>query len=69
MALQLRMPGTTREGGTYPTLHEDIASGDLLVPGHTVTDREDVAQLQHVLNGELFVRVPRALPARLTPKE
>ena len=37
--------------------------------GPTVTGSEDLTQLQHVLNDELFVRVPRALPARLAPKE
>jgi hypothetical protein len=69
VALQLRMPGTTREDGTCPTPYGDVARGGLVKHGCPITDLEAVPQLQHVLKGELFVRLPHALPARLAPKE
>lgn len=69
MALQLRLLGTTSEEGKCPTLYEDLASGDIVVQGYTVTDAEDVAQLQNVLAGESFVRIPRELLTRFAPKE
>ncbi|MBZ3907329.1 hypothetical protein [Streptomyces griseiscabiei] len=69
MALQLRMLGTTSEDGKCPTLYEDTETGDIVVQGYIVTDPEDVAQLQNVLEGESFVRVPRELLTRFAPKE
>ncbi|MFE2684027.1 hypothetical protein [Streptomyces mirabilis] len=69
MALQLRMLGTTSEDGKCPTLYEDVATGDIVVQGYTVTDPEDIAQVQHVLDGESFVRIPRDLLTRFAPKE
>ncbi|MER5472529.1 hypothetical protein [Streptomyces sp. NPDC002685] len=69
MALQLRMLGTTSDDGKCPTLYEDVATGDIVVQGYTVTDPEDLAQVQNVLDGESFVRIPRALLTRFAPKE
>ena len=69
MALQLRLLGTTSDEGKCPTLYEDLTSGDIVVQGYTVTDPEDVAQLQNVLDGESFVRIPRELLTRFAPKE
>ncbi|MEW1831118.1 hypothetical protein [Streptomyces sp. NPDC088196] len=69
MALQLRLLGTTSDDGKCPTLYEDLATGDIVVQGYTVTDAEDVAQLQNVLDGESFVRIPRELLTRFAPKE
>lgn len=69
MALQLRMLGTTSDDGKCPTLYEDVATGDIVVQGYTVTDPEDVAQLKNVLDGESFVRVPRELLTRFAPTE
>lgn len=69
MAMQLRMLGTTSEDGKCPTLYEDVATGDIVVQGYTVTDPEDVAQLQNILAGESFVRVPRELLTRFAPTE
>ncbi|WP_405671442.1 hypothetical protein [Streptomyces sp. NBC_01530] len=69
MALQLRLLGTTSEEGKCPTLYEDVATGDIVVQGYTVTDPGDVAQLQNVLAGESFVRIPRELLTRFAPKE
>ncbi|MBQ0830128.1 hypothetical protein [Streptomyces tagetis] len=69
MARRLRMLGTTSEEGKCPTLYEDLDTGDIIVQGYTVTDPDDVAQLENVLSGESFVVVPRELLTRFTPKE
>ena len=69
MARRLRMLGTTSDDGKCPTLYEDAASGDIVVQGYTVTDPDDLAQLQNVLDGESFVRIPRELLTRFAPKE
>ncbi|MEU7048059.1 hypothetical protein AB0A67_06545 [Streptomyces eurythermus] len=65
--MQLRMLGTTSEDGKCPTLYEDVVTGDIVVQGYTVTDPEDIAQLQHVLVGESSVRIPRDLLTRFAP--
>lgn len=69
MALQLRMLGTTSDDGKCPTLYEDVSTGDIVVQGYVVADPDDIAQLQNVLDGESFVRVPRDLLTRFAPKE
>ncbi|MFJ9822289.1 hypothetical protein ACIRU3_45135 [Streptomyces sp. NPDC101151] len=67
--MELRMLGTTSEDGKCPTLYEDVATGDIVVQGYTVTDPQDIAQLQNVLEGESFVRIPRELLTRFAPTE
>lgn len=67
--MRLRMLGTTSDDGKCPTLYEDLDSGEIVVQGYTVTDPEDLAQLQNVLDGESFVRVPRDLLTRFGPTE
>lgn len=67
--MRLRMLGTTSDDGKCPTLYEDLDSGEIVVQGYTVTDPEDLAQLQNVLAGESFVRVPRELLTRFGPTE
>lgn len=69
MSRRLRMLGTTSEEGKCPTLYEDLDTGDIIVQGYTVTDLDDVAQLENVLDGESFVVVPRDLLTRFAPKE
>ncbi|WP_328757463.1 hypothetical protein [Streptomyces sp. NBC_00271] len=69
MARKLRMLGTTSDEGKCPTLYEDVDTGDIIVQGYTVTDTNDIAQLQNVLDGESFVVVPRDLLTRFAPKE
>lgn len=69
MARRLRVIGTTSDEGKCPTLYEDIDTGDIIVQGYTVTDPDEVAQLQNVLDGESFVVVPRQLLTRFAPKE
>lgn len=67
--MRLRMLGTTSDDGKCPTLYEDLDTGEIVVQGYTVTDPEDLAQLQNVLDGESFVRVPRDLLTRFGPTE
>lgn len=67
--MRLRMLGTTSDDGKCPTLYEDLDSGEIVVQGYTVTDPEDLAQLQNILDGESFVRVPRELLTRFGPTE
>ncbi|MCS0602544.1 hypothetical protein NX794_15175 [Streptomyces sp. LP11] len=69
MAMNLRMLGTTSDDGKCPTLYEDTVSGDIVVQGYTVNDPEEIAQLQNVLDGESFVRIPRDLLTRFAPTE
>jgi hypothetical protein len=69
MARRLRMLGTTSDDGKCPTLYEDLDTGDIIVQGYTVTDPDDVGQLENVLDGESFVVVPRELLTRFAPKE
>ncbi|MGW5427910.1 hypothetical protein ACWET9_11920 [Streptomyces sp. NPDC004059] len=66
--MRLRFIGTTSENGNCPTLYEDLDTGDLVVQGYTVTDPADIAQLRDVLDSESFVRVPRELLTRFTPR-
>ncbi|MEW2272169.1 hypothetical protein ACFY2H_32425 [Streptomyces griseofuscus] len=67
--MQLRMLGTTSDDGKCPTLYEDATTGDIVVQGYTVSAPEDVAQIQNVLPGESFVRIPRELLTRFAPTE
>ena len=67
--MRLRMLGTTSDDGKCPTLYEDLDSGEIVVQGYTVTDPEDLAQLQNILDGESFVRIPRELLTRFGPTE
>ncbi|WP_406117850.1 hypothetical protein [Streptomyces sp. NBC_00989] len=54
MAPQLRMLGTIREEGKCQRLYEDLNTGGTVVQGYPVTDHDDVAQIQNVLDGESF---------------
>ncbi|GAA1448913.1 hypothetical protein [Nocardiopsis tropica] len=60
--------GTTSHGGNCPTLYE-TDTGDIVVQGYRLTDREALAQLSDVLPDEQFVVVPRELLTRFAPKE
>jgi hypothetical protein len=60
--------GTTSHGGNCPTLYE-TDTGDIVVQGYRLTDREALAQLSDVLADEQFVVVPRELLTRFAPKE
>ncbi|MFI9719410.1 hypothetical protein ACIHFE_07095 [Streptomyces sp. NPDC052396] len=66
--MKLTFIGSTSDDGQCPTLYE-TETGDIVVQGHALTDQEALAQLRHVLPGETFVVVPRALLTRFSPKE
>ncbi|WP_093774286.1 DUF6879 family protein [Streptomyces sp. yr375] len=68
MARKLRFNGTGSGGGGCPSVHEDLDSGEVIVHGPPLTDSEDVAQLQHLSEGEVAVVVPRELLVDWTPK-
>ncbi|MEU0783271.1 hypothetical protein ABZ341_17070 [Streptomyces sp. NPDC006173] len=67
--MRLRFIGTTSENGNCPTLYEDTDTGDIVVQGYTVTNPADIAQLRDVAPSESFVRIPRELLTRFTPRD
>jgi hypothetical protein len=69
MARRLRFTGTDSKNGSCPALHEDAASGEVIVQGTPLTDPEDLAQLQHFGPGDTAVVVPRELLVNHAPKE
>ncbi|MET9255689.1 DUF6879 family protein [Streptomyces sp. NPDC003717] len=69
MARRLRLNGTGSGGGGCPSVHEDVDSGEVVVHGPPLTEAEDIAQLQHLSEGEVAVVVPRDLLVDWTPKE
>ncbi|MFH9399024.1 DUF6879 family protein [Streptomyces sp. NPDC017638] len=69
MARRLRFNGTGSGEDGCPAVHEDLDSGEVIVHGPPLTDPEDVAQLQHLSEGEVAVVVPRELLVDWTPKE
>ncbi|GAA2061638.1 hypothetical protein GCM10009801_04110 [Streptomyces albiaxialis] len=50
-------------------MHEDLDSGEVIVHGPPLTDPDDVANLQHLAEGEVAVVVPRELLADWAPKD
>lgn len=68
MARRLRVLGSTSGIGDCPTLYEDVDTGEVVVQGDAVTDPTDIAQLQHVKDGEAFVVVPRSLLVDFSPR-
>ncbi|GAA4808328.1 DUF6879 family protein [Streptomyces ziwulingensis] len=69
MARRLRFNGTGSGVTGCPSVHEDVDSGEVIVHGPPLTDAEDVAQLQHLSEGEVAVVVPRSLLVDWAPKE
>jgi hypothetical protein len=69
MARRLRFTGTDSKNGGCPALHEDVATGDVIVQGPPVTDPDELAQLQHFGSGDVAVVVPRELLVNHAPKE
>ncbi|WP_181785952.1 DUF6879 family protein [Streptomyces phytophilus] len=55
-------------GGGCPSVHEDLDSGDVIVHGTPVTDPGELAQLQHLDQGEVAVRLPRDVLVDFGPK-
>ncbi|MFC0601233.1 DUF6879 family protein [Streptomyces palmae] len=69
MARRLRFNGTGSNGGGCPSVHEDLDSGEVIVHGPPLTKPEDIAQLQHLSEGEVAVAVPRELLVDWAPKD
>jgi hypothetical protein len=69
MARRLRFNGTGSGYNGCPSVHEDLDSGEVIVHGSPLTDPEDIAQLQHLSEGEVAVVVPRELLVDWAPKE
>jgi hypothetical protein len=69
MARRLRFSGTGSGVTGCPSVHEDLDSGEVIVHGPPLTESEDVAQLQHLSEGEVAVVVPRDLLVDWSPKE
>ncbi|WP_217545553.1 DUF6879 family protein [Streptomyces sp. GbtcB6] len=66
---QLRFTGTDSKNGGCPALHEDVATGEVIVQGTPLTDPEDLARLLHLGPEDLAVVVPRELLVNHAPKE
>lgn len=69
MARRLRFNGTGSGEGGCPSVHEDLDSREIIVHGPALTDPEDIAQLQHLGEGEVPIVVPRELLVDFGPKE
>lgn len=69
MARRLRFNGTGSANGGCPAVHEDLDSGEIVIHGTPLTDPDDVAQLQHLGEGEVPIVVPRELLVDFGPKE
>ncbi|GGZ76293.1 DUF6879 family protein [Streptomyces bluensis] len=68
MARRLRFNGTGSDVTGCPSVHEDLDSGEVIVHGPPLSDPEDVAQLQHLSEGEVAIVVPRDLLVDWSPK-
>ncbi|TQJ52628.1 DUF6879 family protein [Streptomyces sp. SLBN-115] len=69
MVRRLRFNGTGSGDDGCPSMHEDLDSGEVVVHGPPLTDPEDIAQLQHLGEGEVPIVVPRALLVDWGPKD
>lgn len=69
MARRLRFNGTGSGVNGCPSVHEDLDTGEVIVHGPAVTDPDDIAQLQHLNEGEVPIVVPRELLVDFGPKE
>lgn len=69
MARRLRFNGTDSKNGGCPAIHTDLDSGEVIVQGTPVSDRDDLAQLRHFGPDDAAVVVPRELLVNHGPKE
>jgi hypothetical protein len=69
MARRLRFNGTNSGVNGCPAIHEDLDSGEIIVHGPSLNDREDIAQLRHLSAGDTPIVVPRELLVDFGPKE
>ncbi|AVZ73672.1 hypothetical protein SLUN_17300 [Streptomyces lunaelactis] len=68
MTRRLRFNGTGSGNGGCPSVHEDLDTGEVIVHGPPLTNPEDIAQLQHLSEGEQVIVVPRAVLEDWAPK-
>lgn len=68
MARRLRFNGTGSGNGGCPSIHEDLDSGEIIVHGPPLADPADIAQLQHLSEGEQAIIVPRTVLEDWAPK-
>nr|WSX51280.1 hypothetical protein OG409_21475 [Streptomyces sp. NBC_00974] len=68
-ARRLRFNGTGSGGTGCPSVHEDLDSREVIVHGPPLTNPQDIAQLQHLSEGEVAVIVPRELLMDYAPKD
>lgn len=66
---RLRFNGTGSGGGGCPAVHEDLDSREVIVHGPPLTDPDDLAQLQHLNEGEVAVVVPRNTLVDFGPRD
>ncbi|MER6411958.1 DUF6879 family protein [Streptomyces humidus] len=69
MVRRLRFNGTGSGDDGCPSVHEDLDSGEVIVHGPPLTNPKEIAQLQHLGEGEVPVVVPRALLVDWGPKD
>ncbi|MFI2241105.1 DUF6879 family protein [Streptomyces chrestomyceticus] len=69
MARRLRFNGTGSGEGSCPAVHEDLATGEVIVHGPRLTDPDALAQLQHLDDDEIPIVVPRNTLIDFGPKE
>ncbi|MEV7004354.1 DUF6879 family protein [Streptomyces sp. NPDC093982] len=66
---RIRFNGTGSGGGGCPGVHEDLDTGDVIVHGPPLTDHADLAQLQHIDEGEVPIVVPRNTLVDFGPRD
>ncbi len=66
---RLRFTGTDSKNGSCPAVHDDLDTGEIIVQGQPLTDRDDLAQLRYFGADDAAVVVPRRLLANWIPKE
>lgn len=69
MARRLRFNGTGSGDTGCPAVHEDLDSREVIVHGPALTDPDDLAQLQHLGEGEVPIVIPRELLTDWGPKD
>ncbi|MGA4840452.1 DUF6879 family protein [Streptomyces sp. G45] len=69
MRRRLRFNGTGSGEGGCPAVHEDLATGEVIVHGPPVQDPADLARLKHLGDGEVAIVVPRNTLADFGPRD
>jgi hypothetical protein len=69
MVRRLRFNGTSSGVNGCPAIHEDLDSNEIIIHGPPLTDPADIAQLQHLDDGDQPIVIPRELLVDFGPKE